>query len=172
MRKELTILLILISVFTVIGCTGYDSGDQEPVPENGGEAQPNAADLYEQITQEDNYKEWDIWPGLVELNESKGVHGELITIYVSDNAFTAIEDNEDVMPDGSIILKEGYNLDEELTRVLVMYKVNGYDPENNDWFWAVYSPQGEVTTEGKVAGCIDCHSAKEDNDYLFTGDLS
>ncbi|MDA0525291.1 cytochrome P460 family protein [Methanococcoides alaskense] len=172
MRKELTILLILISAFMVIGCTGYDSGDQEPVPENGGEAQPNAAELYEQITQEDNYKEWGIWPGFVELSEGKDIHGELITIYVSDNAFTAIEDKEDVMPDGSIIVKEGYNPDEELERVLVMYKVKDYDPENNDWFWALYSPQGEVTTEGKVAGCIDCHSANEDNDYLFTGDLS
>lgn len=172
MRKELTILLILISVFTVIGCTGYDSGDPEPGPDTSGEAQPNATDLYEQITQEDNYKEWTLWPGLGELNEGTSVHGELITIYVSDAAFNAIENKEGVMPDGSIIVKEGYNPDEELTRVLVMYKVQDYDPENNDWFWAVYSPQGEVATEGKVAGCIDCHSANADNDYLFTSDIS
>lgn len=52
----------------------------------------------------------------------------------------------------------------------VMFKKPaGYDPENNDWFWAKYKPDGSLDTNpkgmrlaGRVAkgmdqGCIACH---------------
>ena len=59
-----------------------------------------------------------------------------------------------------------------------MYKRPGYDPENQDWFWVKYLPDGALdknpagmSLAGRVAkgadqGCIACHSGEED--YLFT----
>lgn len=73
---------------------------------------------------------------------------------------------------------------EHMGSVTVMFKrEEGYDPENQDWFWAKYladgsldeNPQG-MPLAGRVAkgadqGCIACHSSAEGQDYLFTFDL-
>jgi hypothetical protein len=57
----------------------------------------------------------------------------------------------------------------------------GYDPENLDWFWARYNPDGSVAKNpkgmslaGQVAkgsdqGCIACHQGAE-GDLVFTSD--
>lgn len=69
--------------------------------------------------------------------------------------------------------------DKYLKSVTVMYKREGYDPENKDWFWAKYKPDGSLHTNpkdmklaGKVAkgmnkGCIACHKAADGGDYVF-----
>ncbi len=58
----------------------------------------------------------------------------------------------------------------------------GYDPDNNDWYWVKYGPDGvvagndmKVAMAGRVAkgmpmGCIACHAKAGDGDYLFTND--
>ncbi len=52
-----------------------------------------------------------------------------------------------------------------------MYKVSGYNPAANDWFWAKYTPDGKIEAEGKIEGCINCHGKKRTNDFIFTGPL-
>jgi LPXTG-motif cell wall-anchored protein len=44
-----------------------------------------------------------------------------------------------------------------------MYKVEGYNPEGGDWFWAKYQPDGSVDAAGKVASCAGCHLGIADN---------
>ena len=56
-----------------------------------------------------------------------------------------------------------------LKAVTVMLKRPGYDPETGDWFWAKYNADGSIAKEGKVAGCIGCHTAAINNDWIFTG---
>ena len=56
-----------------------------------------------------------------------------------------------------------------LAAITVMYKKAGYNPQVGDWFWVKYGPDGSVKKEGKVGGCINCHGAGADNDYLLTG---
>lgn len=64
------------------------------------------------------------------------------------------------------------NPDKHLAAVTVMFKREaGYDPDNNDWFWAKYNPDGSLdknpkgmSLAGRVAkgmnqGCIACHTA-------------
>ena len=58
----------------------------------------------------------------------------------------------------------------------------GYDADNNDWFWVKYGPDGGISkndmdmmlagrvAKGMKAGCIACHKAAQDNDYLFVND--
>jgi len=73
---------------------------------------------------------------------------------------------------------------EYLASVTVMYRrEEGYDPENQNWFWAKYNPDGSLQTNpkgvslaGRVAkgmdqGCIACHSAAPGGDYVYTYDL-
>jgi hypothetical protein len=59
-----------------------------------------------------------------------------------------------------------------------MYRVKeGYDPENHDWYWVKYLPNGEVDKTddgmpiaGKVKGCIQCHASAAGGDYIFMND--
>lgn len=75
------------------------------------------------------------------------------------------------MNNNSLIVKENYAPNKKLVAISVMYKVKGYNPEGGDWYWAQYDADFNVLSEGKVKGCLDCHSTAKDNDYIFTGDV-
>ena len=95
---------------------------------------------------------------------------------------------------GAVIVKRNYggegvskqsvanNPEKYLMAVTVMYKRKGYDPEDGDWFWAKYNPDGSlaknskgVALAGRVAkdaseGCIACHKAAPGGDFVFNND--
>ncbi len=67
-----------------------------------------------------------------------------------------------------------------LGAITVMFKREaGYDPENRDWFWVKFLPDGTVAKNpkgvalaGRVAkgmprGCIACHKQAPGGDYLY-----
>jgi len=74
-----------------------------------------------------------------------------------------------------------------LKAVTVMYKrAAGYDPEDKDWFWAKYKPDGSLHTmekmgmeiqlagrvaKGKPEGCISCHQGAPGGDFIFAKDV-
>lgn len=97
--------------------------------------------------------------------------------------------------DGTLIVKrnygpEGVTVDQvlgdpegHLAAVTVMFRrEEGYDPENANWFWAKYLPDGSLDTnpagmalagrvgKGADAGCIACHQNAGGDDYVFTSD--
>lgn len=71
------------------------------------------------------------------------------------------------------VLREG---GEALASVTVMFRREGFDPANQNWFWAKYDPDGSLQEgngrkmAGKVAGCIGCHQDAPGNDYVYTYD--
>jgi hypothetical protein len=70
----------------------------------------------------------------------------------------------------------------DLKAVTVMFKREGFDPEDQDWFWVKFKPNGGLHTNpkgiklaGKVAkgmpkGCIACHKAASGGDFVFNND--
>lgn len=70
-------------------------------------------------------------------------------------------------PTGSLIVKESFDANKKLTSIVVMAKVDGYNPDHGDWFWASYAPDGQIRAEGKPQGCIDCHLGMRENDYVI-----
>lgn len=116
-----------------------------------------------------NYQSWQLWPGKTKLYEGKHPHGALLTTYVSKGAYDAIEAKAGRIPDGEFIVKENYTPNKKLAAVTVMYKKDGYNAEGGDWFWLKYAPDGTIQKEGKVGGCIGCHAAVKNNDWLFIG---
>lgn len=70
-----------------------------------------------------------------------------------------------------------------LKAITVMFRRKaGYDPDNQDWFWVKYAPNGSVlenpkgravadrVAKGMAKGCIACHSMAPGGDYLFVTD--
>ncbi len=128
---------------------------------------PDAEDLNEYIVKYNPYRAWNLWPGkgrLYKANEPLG----LVTTFVNNAAYHSIK-NKKPMADRSMIVTENYSADKEFLGLFVMYKVKGFNPEAGDWFWVLYAPDGTVETSGKAEECIDCHTKKKGNDYIFTG---
>ncbi len=129
--------------------------------------------------QEAEYQEhWQLWPEKGKLYTGQEPHGMLLTTYMNSAAYDALMSKAGVMPDGAIIVKENYMPDSTLAAVTVMYKVDGYNPDHNNWFFTKLHPDGTpfegpmgMAMEGRLGGCQNCHGAKKDNDYIFTGAL-
>jgi hypothetical protein len=95
----------------------------------------------------------------------------------------------------SVIIKDNFGGDgatvdtvsadpaEYLVAVTVMVQREpGYDPEDGNWFWVKYAPDGAidktpagVAMAGRVAkgmptGCIACHGTAKTGDFFFSND--
>ncbi len=164
------IALAIVAIFLVslfLGCV-------QKQPETGIQGlMPDGKVIYTYIT-ENNYKNWKMWPGKEEFYSTQAHGAAFLTTYVNDIALAAIQGKTSTMKEDSIIVKENYDANKTLLALTVMYKEDGYDPANNDWFWAKYAPNGTIMAEGKgdaVKACIDCHAKVKDNDYIFTSSL-
>lgn len=105
-----------------------------------------------------------------------GTHGDAATI----NYFAAAEnvqlfltidpertDQSVGFIEGSMFLKEHFDTAGDVIGFTVMYKgPPGYNPDGGDWFWARVNG-GEVTHEGQVGFCVDCHVMVESTDYVY-----
>ena len=74
-----------------------------------------------------------------------------------------------------------------LKAVTVMFKREaGYDPEDKNWFWAKYKPDGSLhvkekmgmkiplagrVAKGKPEGCISCHRGAPGGDFVFANSI-
>lgn len=122
--------------------------------------------------EEQNYEEnWELWPGKEPFYEGVEPHGALLNTYINSLAQQGLASNDSTLPDRSIIVKQNFMPDSTLGATTVMYKVPGYDSENNDWWWLKRTADGEVEGAGKVQGCISCHGTASENDYVLTGTL-
>ena len=94
---------------------------------------------------------------------------------------------------GAVIVKKNYTADgvtvasvsndpTQQHDVTVMFaREDGYDADDNDWFWAKLSSEGEILAgppgllagrvfKGLDAGCIACHTAAPGGDLVFIND--
>ena len=130
---------------------------------------------------------YDAWPMQSDIMPGKSPHGMFIRMYYSivtidDVAYhVVVKDNYGGEGVTLEMVKEnpaGY-----LMAVTPMVqREQGYDADNNDWFWVKYGPDGsigmndmEVAMAGRVAkgmpmGCIACHATAGGGDYLFAND--
>jgi plastocyanin len=168
-KEIVIILLILISASILLGCTDIGPIDKLVAPKEVG---ADGKELYDHITIGNDYQNWSYWPGKGEFEPAREPHGDFVTTYVSNTSISSIENKDGNMSAGSIIVKNNYDDNKELIAITAMYKVDGYDPEHNDWFWVEYSPDGTIMAEGKIEECNSCHGMKKSNDYIFTGILT
>jgi hypothetical protein len=155
-------LLVLAVVVLITGGIAAISGAGSHMPA------ADAGKLWTHITTTNPYDGWGFWPGHVGMYPGKSPHGAYLKVYANTAALKAAREGKP-MPDGAIIVKENYGKDKQtLMAVTPMYKIDGYNPEGGDWYWAKYGADGSVDKAGKVKGCIQCHSVKKNNDWIFT----
>lgn len=118
------------------------------------------------IMEESPYQGWGMWPGHGGMKEGKSPHGAYIKIMANPIALKAAREGKK-MPSGAIIMKENYNKKKELVALTPMYRMKGYNPEGGDWYWAKMGPKGKIMADGKIKGCIDCHSKVKKSDWIF-----
>lgn len=174
MNKNIRYLCILTAVMAIFagGVWAMDHAEKAPTDaKEPGCPLPIGQAVLEYVTVNNPYLKWNLWPGKEKLYPGQHPHGAFLTTYVSPLAFYAIQDHAGQIPDTAFIVKENYSPEKQLAAVTVMYKVKDYNPEAGDWFWLKYTPDGKIAAEGKIAGCIDCHTSTKDNDWLFTGPL-
>jgi cytochrome c553 len=131
--------------------------------------EPRAAAVWPFVMAEDYQKKWKLFPGTTAQQRGNSPHGAFVTTYVNNVALEGINGKRGTLAPGAMVLKENYMPDRTLAAVTLMYKVAGFDPDNGDWYWLQRTAGGMVMAEGKVAGCIGCHSAKAANDFLYLG---
>ena len=153
-RRTLSTFALLIAV-SITACKSL--GTPQDQKEAGG--------LWDSLS---GYEQWDQFAGHEGLEPSKGAHGKFVRTFLNSVGAT----NPAAPGFGSIIVKENFGKKdlESLESLTVMQRVEGYDIENNDWFWARFTPSGEQTHSGKVAMCADCHFDAGGDDFVFLND--
>jgi len=154
-----------VSAFIVTTCAGCpfapDFGDQNV----SGEA------VARRILDDDPYTEWGQFPTAEGFVDAGFPHGPETRVFINDVLLESLGMPKEAFPDGSMIVKENDEQDVDvfgLSNTLdVMWKVEGYNPQNNDWFWTNLTRDGEVNFEGRVQVCIRCHDGARDNDFIF-----
>ncbi len=127
----------------------------------------DADQLWEYITKVDPYNKWENWPDHKGMQEGVAPHGPLHEVFVNT---AGLKKAGWPKTDGTIVVKENFSPDKKLAAITVMYKRKGYNPEAGDWYWVKYSPDGKAAKAGKPAGCIGCHSARAEMDYIMVSD--
>ncbi len=167
--------LVLAAGLSLSACAARSRKPMMKPPFGGANDVARAYDLWGRIR---GYRSWSHYPGLEGFQKGRSPHGKYLKYYV--NSIAA----RDPLAPGAIIIKENYMSKDPnaLGPVTVMEKVPGYDPEDGDWFWVKFSPDGEIMKNpkgmrlaGRVAkgmkkGCIACHANAGGGDFLFVND--
>ena len=175
MKKIWVTFIVLLGLTLSLPGPGWAQGKaqpKKPEPKKEGSMPTASGTALGDYLQKENYqKNWKMWPGTGAFSPGKSPHGALINIYVNDIVLQAVQGKKGKLPDGSVVAKENYSADKKYLALTVMYKIKGYNPGADDWYWAKYAPDGKVEGEGKIEGCINCHGKKRNNDYIWTAPL-
>lgn len=171
-------VFILSAVFGLVACASTGpapanispqispSPTATPAPELPG---TTAVAMIAYLEETDFRSRWELWPGQGEKYMTSGGHNVLLTTYVNPPAYAAVAGKKGVMPSNAIIVKDNFSIEGELLGTTIMYKVEGYYPEHNDWYWLKVLPDGTSGPEGTPDGCVVCHAEVRSNDYVWVG---
>jgi Cytochrome P460 len=112
----------------------------------------------------EGYEDWaqpEGWVGAVVSCD--GSHGPRVDIWYNQIAADALFNGEQTLPDGAALVKEAYEEDGVTpAKMSAMRKVDGFSPDNGDWFWGLFADDGSTLSSGDLDTCYSCHSAGQD----------
>ncbi len=169
MKRLLIKSLILVMILILTACNSNNDSNrvsqQEPSDESSKqESTEVGANL---VKFPENYDK-----GVLYTTVTRGNTYE--ELYTSREAIEAVQNGEPI-PSGSVITLEIYE-DEELDRIFVMEKRNGWAEQNSsemrngDWQYQEFTEDGSVNEEADIGRCFSCHANQERDDYVNTLD--
>jgi len=170
MKQMLGSMVIGAAAVLLVAACGCVMGPTPDVPDDMDPAdEPTGARLAAIILQEDPFQQWGEFPERQGSLPSVLPHGPMSRVFINGRVESALADFEGRLPDGSIIVKQNVGTDPQVTEaaLTVMWKVAGFDPANNDWFWANMSLEGRIASEGRIPSCAGCHGGARRNDFVF-----
>jgi hypothetical protein len=170
-----------VSLFIFIIVAAFSTHRPQDMPFGGQDDVKFAKDLWQAVNG------YDSWLTKSDYYEGNRPHGKILRNYFSivtvngKNYPAIIKDN--FAGEGASLTSVSENPNEYLVAVTIMVKrSDGYDPDNQNWFWVKYKPDGTIdknkkgiSLAGRVAkgmdsGCINCHSIAKGSDYYFSND--
>lgn len=151
--------------------SSYLPAADEPLLEPLEASEISSEGLWQRITEESDYSSYAFWPGHEGELPGQAPHGVLHRIYVNRTLLEALPAADRMVPAGSIIVKDNLDASRNLLSITVMAKIDGFDPENGDWYWAAYNPDGTTRAAGALESCISCHEGLKSNDYVIVRQL-
>ena len=147
-------LFLLLTISLFVGCEN-DEGKSED--------EKTAEDIWQEIQGYSNWGQALDWSGVKASLD--GTHGNFVQIWLNQEALPSFEDSTSAnLPYGSISVKEGYSSSDgtSINTITVMKKIEGFDPNHGDWFWASFDPNGDVNKAGSISSCYNCHASGTD----------
>ena len=147
-------LFLLLTISLFVGCEN-DEGKSED--------EKTAEDIWQEIQGYSNWGQAVDWPGVKASLD--GTHGDFVQIWLNQEALPSFDDSTSAdLPYGSISVKEGYSSSDgsSINTITVMKKIEGFDPDRGDWFWASFDPNGDVNKAGSISSCYNCHASGTD----------
>ncbi len=167
-RMSVFVLAALPLSLGTVGCPmapPAGSGEQDAVT-------AMAQTLADRILQQDPYNQWGQFPEAEGIVPSSAHGVDQAEIRINSVVETAIAEGASTLPNDAIIVKRNIGgSGEKADSLTVMWKVNGFNPDDGDWFWAIIVPDGEIREAGAIATCLGCHGGARDNDFVFTHDF-
>lgn len=178
-KSHLSLLLPILALVTILLIVGLSEAQDKPFGTQDDITFANS--MWEAMG---DYTEW---PMSTDVYEGRSPHGAFLRTYynmvtVDDAPFHVIV-KDNYGGNDATMESVAESPEEHLMSVTIMVQREwGYDPENNNWFWVKYAPDGSIVKNdkgmalaGKVAkgsdqGCIACHASAKDNDYMFIND--
>jgi|GEM_PF-1347158 len=112
------------------------------------------------------FKTWNSPPGFPGLVESDSVHGDFVRFYANGTALADMKK----LPNGSIIVKEGFEDDQgDLNAITVMEKIEGFSQDSGDWLFTRFDVEGKASKINS-SSCIRCHQKADGGDFSFAND--
>jgi hypothetical protein len=132
-------------------------------------------------------KNYENWPMKSGYYPGQSPHGQFLRLFYNlvnvDGKPYHVIVKDNYGGEGATMETVSASPQEYLAAVTIMLqRETGYDPDNDNWFWVKYGPDGGIlknpngmalagrVAKGSDSGCISCHANAEDGDYLFSND--
>ena len=158
----------LIFIGSVLAALSACNLPPSQIPGNGAEAPAVVQGMSESEIQAliQSYKDF---PALnTDLKRSDTHQGMMVRTHLDPTAMQAYQNKAFPYANGAEVVKEGHmGADGPVSALFIMKKIEGYDPENGDWFYAMANGDGMVGEQGRMQMCISCHGAARDKDFIY-----
>ncbi len=164
----------LFALVLLTGCVGELSYDPGLDGTYGGVFDlAQAESLWAELA---GHEAWPAFVGKEGVVMGASPHGDYQTLHLNDVAAADV----DTLAFGSIVVKRNFATPDatDVQSITVMKRVRNFNPDQFDWFWAAYAPDGTVALDedgvalagavGKEGGgCIGCHAGAGE-DFVFS----